>query len=75
MTHAQALDPSLTVNEILGRYPDAIDVFNRMGVDICCGGTLTLAEAIEADGLDEDALYSALEGALSVVVPRKGVSA
>ena len=59
------LDPKLTVNEIVRRYPETVAVFNRMGVDLCCGGGLTLAEAIDADGIDEDDLREALDEALA----------
>jgi len=68
----QLLDPSLTVNEILQRHPDLIDVFSRLGVDTCCGGNLTLAESIEADGLDEDTLYAALDTELAGVPDLEG---
>jgi iron-sulfur cluster repair protein YtfE (RIC family) len=41
-------------------------------VDTCCGGNLTLAESIEADGLDEDTLYGALDSALARVPDLEG---
>jgi regulator of cell morphogenesis and NO signaling len=75
MTTSGLLDPNLTVNEILARHPAALDVFNRLGVDVCCGANLTLLESIEADGLDEETLYDALERALGVKIANRHASA
>ena len=41
MTHPR-IDPSLTVNEILLRYPAAVTVINAYGIDSCCGGGIFL---------------------------------
>jgi iron-sulfur cluster repair protein YtfE (RIC family) len=50
MPHARIpLDPSLSVNEILRRHPEAVSVLNSHGIDTCCGGALSLrAAALEA---------------------------
>jgi iron-sulfur cluster repair protein YtfE (RIC family) len=43
------VDPSLSVNEILRRYPAAISALNAHGIDSCCGGATSLrAAALEA---------------------------
>ena len=75
MNKPVVLDPSLTVNEILSRHPEALDVFNRIGVDVCCGANLTLLESIEADGRDGEVLYDALERALAVKIAKRHASA
>jgi regulator of cell morphogenesis and NO signaling len=55
---------TLTVNEIIRRWPAALEVFNRFGIDACCGGAVPLAEAAARDGADPEALRRALEEAL-----------
>ena len=37
-TDAPRIDRALTINEIVARYPQTIPVFNRFGLDTCCGG-------------------------------------
>ena len=55
-----------TVNEALRAAPQLVGVFNRLGVDTCCGGTQTLEEAAHSVGLAPDELRAlvgpALEG-------------
>ena len=66
MPHSTSLDPALTINEIVTRFPDSIPVFNHFGLDMCCGGDVTLEEAARRDGLDAkvltDAVRVAVEG-------------
>lgn len=50
----------LTVNEIVGLYPDSIAVFNEFGIDSCCGGAVALALAAERDGADLEQLIERL---------------
>lgn len=45
------IDGSMTLDEITNAHPDTIAVFNRLGMDICCGGDVTLAEACKRDGV------------------------
>ncbi len=56
----QAIDPHLTIGEIVRRYPATLAVFNAHGLDACCGGALPLAEAAERHGLDLAELLAAL---------------
>lgn len=39
------IDPSLSVNETLRRWPAAVMALNAFGVDTCCGGAASLAQA------------------------------
>ena len=39
------LVPALTVNDLLRQHPGAGAVLNQFGIDTCCGGSLSLAEA------------------------------
>jgi iron-sulfur cluster repair protein YtfE (RIC family) len=55
---------TLTVNEIIRRWPAAVEVFNRFGIDACCRGAVPPAEAAARDGADPDALRRALDEAL-----------
>lgn len=48
------------LNEIVARYPETLEVFQRFGLDTCCGGALPLATAAEHHGLQLDTLVNAL---------------
>jgi regulator of cell morphogenesis and NO signaling len=64
MPNSILLDPTMTINEIVVLYPQAIPVFNRLGMDTCCGGGVALNEAAHRDGLDLDALLGDLRDAV-----------
>jgi regulator of cell morphogenesis and NO signaling len=61
---ALPFDPALTINEIVASHPEAIPVFNRFGVDTCCGGGVTVDAAARRDGIDAAAVFAALTDAL-----------
>ena len=42
----------MTVNDVIRVHPDAVELFNRLGVDACCGGDLPLFDALRAAGHD-----------------------
>lgn len=63
-TTIRALDCAQSVNEILTLHPATKMVFNRFGVDVCCGGSLSVQEAAHASGADRDALCDALQHAV-----------
>lgn len=54
--------PSDTVAAIAELHPKAREVFGRHGLDLCCGGSKTLAFAAEAHGIDLDLLLEELQG-------------
>lgn len=54
---------SATVNEIVAQHPETIAVFNKFGIDSCCGGGVPLRDAAHRDGAELDALLRALEEA------------
>jgi iron-sulfur cluster repair protein YtfE (RIC family) len=54
----------MTVNEAIQRFPRTVEVFNRYGIDACCGGYASITEAAERDGADKNVL---LQAVLSVV--------
>jgi iron-sulfur cluster repair protein YtfE (RIC family) len=64
MSELTQLAPTLTINEIVARYPEAIAVFDRFGFDTCCGGGITVDEAARRDGVDASAVLGALRDVL-----------
>lgn len=50
----------MTVNEMIRRCPDTAAVFNRFGVDTCCGGSRPIREVAERHGMDPAELERAL---------------
>jgi regulator of cell morphogenesis and NO signaling len=46
------IDPATTVAELVVERPARARVFERLGIDYCCGGKTSLAEACESRGLD-----------------------
>ncbi len=60
------LDCSSSVNAVMTQYPSTIQVFNRFGVDTCCGGVLSVEQAAQANAVDAKALCAALRDAMLV---------
>ncbi len=52
-----------TVREIALEQPSSIRVFEKFGIDYCCGGRRPLAEACTAGNLEVDTVIAALEAA------------
>jgi regulator of cell morphogenesis and NO signaling len=65
MTHTLLFDPALTINEIVAQYPETIPVFNRFGIDTCCGGGVRVDEAALRDGIDAKLVTAALNDVLA----------
>ena len=57
------VNETMTVNEAIRLHPGSVAVFNEFGVDACCGGAATIAEAAARDGAPLGELLRALEGA------------
>jgi regulator of cell morphogenesis and NO signaling len=55
--------PQTTVRDIALENPAAIRVFEKLGIDYCCGGRKPLAEACEERALDPSAVLTAIAGA------------
>jgi regulator of cell morphogenesis and NO signaling len=58
-----------TVREIALAQPQAIRVFERFGIDYCCGGRRPLADACAAGNVPLDDVISALDAAGLAAVP------
>ncbi len=55
-----------TVGEVVRANFKAAALFERKGIDFCCGGNITIAEACTAKALNADELLSELEKELQV---------
>lgn len=55
--------PTDTVGEIVARRPALSRVFEKAGIDYCCGGKKSLEEACRRKGIDAAVLLAALEEA------------
>jgi regulator of cell morphogenesis and NO signaling len=52
-----------TVGELVLDFPDATRVFEKLGIDYCCGGKRSLEEACDTAKISVDEVLSALENA------------
>jgi len=59
------IDTSVSVNEMVASHPETMPVFNRFGLDTCCGGGAPIVEAARRDGAKLGDLVQALEGAIA----------
>jgi regulator of cell morphogenesis and NO signaling len=64
VSHYQPLTAEDALNAIVARYPEALTVFQRFGLDTCCGGALPLRTAAQHHNLDVEDILSALRAAL-----------
>ena len=62
------IDTNVSVDQMVARHPETMPVFNRFGLDTCCGGGAPIADAARRDGADLDALVQALREALGAGV-------
>ncbi|MDO8502867.1 MAG: DUF542 domain-containing protein [Gemmatimonadaceae bacterium] len=65
MNQTLSIDQELSVNEVMKRYPVTMEVFNRFGIDTCCGGNASVIEAARRDGVNLDSLLDAIRDAVS----------
>lgn len=62
------INKSMTVAEAVKVNPEIMDILSHDGIDFCCGGNHSLAEAIQAKGKDVDAYIDQLN---SVKIAKK----
>ena len=67
-------DLSTPVGEIVARYPSTSRIFDHAGVDFCCGGKRSLAEACRIKGLSPDRLVAELEAELAAIADEPDAS-
>ena len=58
-----SITPRCTVDAVIGHSPVAAAVLNGFGVDTCCGGRGSLAEAAVHARVDVEILIAALDAA------------
>lgn len=58
-----------TVRDIATENPAAVRVFEKYGIDYCCGGRVPLAEACATKGLNVDDVIASLETAAAPFAP------
>jgi regulator of cell morphogenesis and NO signaling len=63
------IDARQTLERIGREHPEALEVFARHRLDLCCGGKLSLEEAARRHGLDLAALLRELEDAIGAAAP------
>ncbi len=56
----------MIINEVIKKHPQTISVFNRFGVDACCGGGQGIEQTATADGINVTALLGALNEVVQV---------
>lgn len=56
------------VRDLVGRYPATLKVFEDHGIDYCCGGNKSLADAAKESGAKLDSLLPALQAALEAAL-------
>ena len=56
----------MIINDVIKKYPQTISVFNRFGVDACCGGGQGIERTATADGINIVALLDALNEVVQV---------
>ena len=54
------IDPGWTVDVLIARSPSSIFVLNAFGIDTCCGGSDTIAQAATYARVDPALLLGAL---------------
>ncbi len=55
------ISPTATIADLVLEEPARARVFERLGLDYCCGGKKSLEDACERRGLDVETVVSALE--------------
>jgi iron-sulfur cluster repair protein YtfE (RIC family) len=65
MNQTLSIEQELSVNEVMKRHPVTMEIFNRFGIDTCCGANASVTEAARRDGVDIDSLLEAIRDALS----------
>ena len=54
-----------TIATIVEQHPETMPVFAKFGIDMCCGGGLTIGQAASAHGLVPHTILSAVQAQLS----------
>lgn len=69
MTPPSTIDPSRPLAELVSARPQLAAELDRLGLDFCCGGTRSLAEAVAAAGLELDGTLARLAAVAEPAAP------
>lgn len=73
--HVLSIDRERSVGELTAERPERAAIFDRFGIDYCCGGRLTLAQACAHSGADLAVVVDALDTARAIECPVEPASA
>ena len=62
--HASLITPEMTVREVAAAYPATLRILEALGIDFCCGGKLSLAEAAAEKTLPVATVIAVLEASI-----------
>lgn len=68
----RTFDTSSTIGGIVATHPALARVFERLGIDYCCGGKRTLAQVCATKGLEPQTVVVILEAALEAAPATTG---
>lgn len=71
---ALTLNQNQTVRDIVVENPQATLVFDKYGIDYCCGGGKSLAEACQKAGIAFETLQAALDGTIQDASAREQIT-
>ena len=69
------ITPSSSIGQIVALHPPLARMFEHVGIDYCCGGRRTLAEACATTGLDAATFAVLLEAAATLATVKPAVDA
>lgn len=75
MSTALAITPESRIGDLVAAQPSFARIFEKLGIDYCCGGRRTLAEAATGRGLAADTLAVMLEATAHLGGPTPEVDA
>ena len=57
---------STLVRDLVETYPDTMAILAPLGIDLCCGGSHPLGEALTLHGIDQDTVLPQIAGIIQV---------
>lgn len=68
-----AIDATKSIREFATELPSSINIFEKLGIDYCCGGQKPLSEACAAAGLDLGSVIASLDQLKTEQQSRAGI--
>jgi iron-sulfur cluster repair protein YtfE (RIC family) len=60
---------TMLIRDLVERYPTAMPALSQFGIDVCCGGSLTVVDAAKAHGHEPDVV---IQTVASSVIEKAG---